>query len=300
MPGLQFHRNPLLQPTPIGDGHRLHQTGRHRRHHRSDGHSCRPAGRVAIGISGGMDETVAQPPHIGDGQRPQPAPDRRQSDAGRLGPRQKHLIHRINIPDGPRPHIPFPRDGHIHQRHFLPPVRRPHQQRLADDGAIRQVNAPVRHQAGGNARQRTLHHHRKDVVGAGGNRHDGQLAGTHRHRPIRAVAAQRNQAAHLIPRGQQRGGAGRVALGVKRRHRQHFHGDIHRRIVRRPPAQMAAVGHRHHPLHAGGLQAHQRAPDDVHLFPIRHDPALRHQPANILAGGGIGNDSNGCHLRKTL
>ena len=228
----------------------------------------------------------------------QPPADGRQPDARRLRPRQKHLVHRIQIPNRPRGHKPLPGNRHIHQRQIpILPVH-PNVQRLAYHRRIRQPQLPRCYQPGGNPRQRPFNHHRKHIVRPRGNRHYWQPIGCRRHGPVRPVAAQGNQTPHALLRHHRRRPPG-VPLRIVRRHRQQFQRNADPRIRRRPPAQIPAVRHCHHPRRVRRLHPDERPPHCVDLLPVRHHPPLRHQPANILAGRRIGNNSHAAHITQS-
>ena len=222
-----------------------------------------------------------------DRYRFQPRPYRGQAQAGRLGAGQKNLVQGIQVPDGAGGGEPLPGKGHIHQGQIpIFPIHIHRQGFAVASNPFR--HQPIgRHQTGGQAGQSPLGHCRENIVGAGGNRHQGEGAAAPGHGPVRPIAAQGNQALDALVFHQGRRPDG-VALSIVGRHFQQGQAQGKLGVRGGPLAQLGTVGHRHYLLHAYRLEAQQDPAQDVDLFPIRHDPALGDQPANVLAGRRIG------------
>ena len=220
------------------------------------------------------------------------APNGRHADARGLGAGQEELVHGAHVPDGASADETLPADGHVDESQV---GGRPVDLQLQD---VRAAGHPVdvddaaRHKPGSEACHGTLGRRREHVVGAGRYRDERNVPKSRGGGAVRAVAPERHDARHARRR-HQLGGPGRVSLVVEDVHLQQPELDRLGCPVSRCPAQVRHVRHGDDAPDAGGLQTDEHPAQDVHLLVNRHVPPVRHQTADVLAGGRIRDDAYG-------
>ncbi|MEZ4507671.1 MAG: hypothetical protein R2848_17900 [Thermomicrobiales bacterium] len=145
------------------------------------------------------------------------------------------------------------------------------------------------HQRGGDASQRPFDHARKDIVRSSRDRHERHIATALGHHPVRAVAAKRDDGADPQV-SQPLRGLERVAVVAEHRHWQRMQRTGECNIVRCAGNDAEEIGQIVDLLDTQVRRGQQDAPDDVDLFVVVERGAVRHDPANVLAGCRIRND----------
>ena len=155
--------------------------------------------------------------------------------------------------------------------------------------------------AGSHARDGALDHAGEHIVGAGGNWDQGNVAAPLGHGAIRAVTAQGDDALHAeIPHGLYRQHGIQLDPQGQGVHREEADVVSHMLVlavhaVERGLDDAVILLHVIHSIHVGTAEAHDDAADDVHLVAVIHGGGISHQPADVLAGGGVRYNSYRVH-----